>query len=151
MPLFTKILAPTDYSSNAAEAVRLAARVAAEHGAELYVAHVVSNSALRFAVREGMLEGSDTDDTVGQKARDLANSKLSAEIARLEGVTPTAMTALFGDPSRDIVAYAEKHGIDLIVMGRRGETLADVMLGSVAERVIRHAPCPVLITRTRAV
>ncbi len=148
MPLFTKILAPTDFSDNAAAAVRLAAKVADESHGELHVIHVVDSSPLRYAVREGMLTGEDTDDSVTRKSQDEANRRLAAEIARIdEGIVPTATAALFGEPWRTVVEYVETHGIDLIVMGRRGVTLADVMLGSVAERVIRNAPCPVLISK----
>ena len=150
MPIFTKILAPTDYSENAAAAIRLASHISTECRGELHVIHVVGHSPLRYAVREGMLSSDDTDDTLTRKTRDAAESKLADEIARINsGVTPVATSALFGEPFREIVDYAEAHGIDLIVMGRRGVTLADVMLGSVAERVIRHAPCPVMITKTK--
>ncbi len=152
MALFTRILAPTDYSENAASALRLAARMAAECHAELHVIHVVGSNVLRYAVREGILSSEDTDDSVAKKAQDEANRNLSDEIARVaDGIVPTATAALFGEPWREIVDYVDTHGVDLIVMGRRGLTLADVMLGSVAERVIRHAPCPVLIARTKGV
>lgn len=150
MPLFKKILAPTDFSENAAVAVRLAATVAAENAAELHVIHVVGNSPLRHAVREGLLSSEDTHETVTQKVQDAADEKLAGEITRISpGHELTAAVTLFGEPFREVVEYAEKHGIDLIVMGRRGETLADLVLGSTAERVIRHAPCPVLITRSQ--
>jgi universal stress protein A len=148
MPLFKKILAPTDFSDNAAAAIRLAAKVAEECHGELYVIHVVDSSRLRYAVREGMLTGEDTDDSVSHKTQVEADRRLAEELVRIgDGIVPSVSSALFGEPWRTIVDYVETHGIDLIVVGRRGVTLADVMLGSVAERVIRHAPCPVLVTK----
>jgi len=149
MPQFSKILVPTDFSANAAAAIRLAARVASEPGAELHVLHVERATPLRYVVREGMLGSNDTDAIIEEKARTDVLRRLGEGLAELaDGITPTATAAAFGEPWREIIDYAEVHGVDLIVMGRRGITLADVMLGSVAERVIRHAPCPVLITRT---
>ena len=53
-----------------------------------------------------------------------------------------------GDPDDAIVEYAREHGADLIVMGSHGHTgLRHLLMGSVAEHVLRHAPCPVLIVR----
>jgi len=150
MPLFTRILAPTDYSDCASDAVRFAARLAAENDGELHVIHVVGKTPLRYAVREGMLTSEDTDDSLTRKASDAAHDELATEIERvIPGVTLAARAALFGDPGREIIDYADENDIDVIVMGRRGETLADVILGSTAERVIRHSPCPVLIAKSK--
>ncbi len=57
-----------------------------------------------------------------------------------------AVTALvFGRPAREIVSYASRHGIDMIVMGTHGRTgVSRALLGSVAEAVVRRASCPVL-------
>ncbi|MDH4118201.1 MAG: universal stress protein [Acidimicrobiia bacterium] len=52
----------------------------------------------------------------------------------------------FGDPASTIVAFAEEHAVDLVVVGRRGAGLVErMMLGSVADRLAHHAPCPVMI------
>lgn len=152
MPLFTKILAPTDFSDNAASAVRLAAKIADECKGELHVVHVIGTNPLRYALREGMLSSEDTDESVSRKAQEDANRLLKEELERIdEGIVPAFSAALFGEPWREIVDYVETHGIELIVMGRRGVTFADVMMGSVAERVVRHSPCPVLIARSKGV
>lgn len=53
-----------------------------------------------------------------------------------------------GDPDDAIIDYAQEHGADLIVMGSHGHTeLRHLLMGSVAEHVLRHTPCPVLIVR----
>lgn len=123
-------------------------RLATELDAQVRLVHVCPRSPLREAVHEGLLESDDSDLSVAQKVREAADEEfdvfLQAAAAEHLGVQ---RVLLFGDPAHKLCEYAAANGIDLIVMGRRGATLADVVLGSVAERVIRHAPCPVLIVR----
>ena len=92
-------------------------------------------------------------EALGRDIRAAAEQQLGvwADKARSEGVeTRTSTTPLF--PSEAIASTAEEMGADLIVMGTRGLTgLKHVFLGSVAERTLRIAPCPVLTLRdTRA-
>jgi len=62
-----------------------------------------------------------------------------------------ALTVLFGDPGRAICNYAHDHGAELIVVPSHGRSgFTRLLLGSVAERIVRHAPCPVLVLRTPA-
>lgn len=61
------------------------------------------------------------------------------------------LTVLFGDPGRAICNYALDHGAELIVVPSHGRSgFTRLLLGSVAERIVRHAPCPVLVIRTPA-
>lgn len=148
MPAFRNILVPTDFSENAAEALELAVRVADDGGGSLRVVHVCQSSPVRYAVQEGLLTQGDDDDAVERKVRAHIGGQIAEFLAPLgERAAHIEPTILYGDPSRQIVDYARKHGVDLIAMGRRGKTLADVILGSVAERVIRHSECPVLIAK----
>ena len=148
MAIFNKILVPTDFSENAAAALTVAARLARESGASLGVLTVLPRSALRVAIQEGMLEASDDDASVTAKVAADVEQRLGEFIGPLgDQAASVSRHYEFGDPSREITDFARQHGVDLVVMGRRGRTLADVMLGSVAERVIRHASCPVLIVK----
>ena len=148
MGTFNTILVPTDYSENAAAALSVASRVAADYGARLVVAHVCGRGALRAAIQQGLLAPDDDDATVSRKVKAAHDAKLAESLAPLGAAAAGVERAvLFGEPARAVVDYARENGVDLIVMGRRGVTLADVMLGSVAEKTIRHALCPVMIVK----
>jgi nucleotide-binding universal stress UspA family protein len=150
MAIFQRILVPTDYSEHAVEALATAARLAGEMGASVTLLHVMGESALRTAVQEGWLTADDDDETVERKAREHHEAKFDECLATLgDAGAGVERVILRGDPPREIVRYANEHGFDLVVMGRRGRTLADVVLGSAAERVVRHADCPVLIVKRR--
>ena len=116
-----RIVCPTDFSERAAPAERQAVRLARALGAELVLAHVGSEAPLW---REGLY----TPDVraVFEGQRKWAADTLAVRAAELA---------------------AEEHA-DMIVMGTQGRTgLERLLLGSVAERVIRQAPCPVLTVR----
>ncbi|HQR40581.1 MAG TPA: universal stress protein [Blastocatellia bacterium] len=148
MALFNHILVPTDFSDNADAALTVAARIAEEIQATLSVLTVLPSNALRTAIKEGKLAPGDDDASIKAKVTADVEHRLSEFVARIGGgVRNVTLHHAFGDPSLEIADFAAAHGIDLVVMGRRGRTLADVMLGSVAERVIRHASCPVMIVK----
>ena len=150
MAIFQTILVPTDFSENAKAALVTASRLASELGAGLRVAYVRPSSAVREAIKGGMLATGDSDETLERKVREKCDRTLDEFVAAADlDAAKVERVVLHGDPSREIVTYARENGVDLIVMGRRGVTLADVMLGSVAERVVRHADCPVLIVKRR--
>ena len=119
-----EILFATDFSDVSANAGRLAVQTTKRLGARLHVLHVVPPV---------------TDPVPSARAlADLA-SALEGRIALVTQLTS-------GLAAREIVAYATRIGIDLIVMGAHGRTgLSRVLLGSVAEAVMRRAPCPVLV------
>src|SRR5690349_9954115 len=120
MAIFQTILVPTDFSENAVEALATAARLAGEMGASLTVLHVMPESALRTAVKEGWLTAGDDDETVGQKVRTHYEHKLDECLATLgEGAPAVERVILRGDPPREIVRFANERAFDLIVMGRR--------------------------------
>jgi nucleotide-binding universal stress UspA family protein len=142
--MFTRILVPIDFSDPSDAALQYAASVAARFNAALHVLHVVDDpyrAAYAAEVFVPEVEGLREElmaDAVGK-----LNDKL-----RVLGVTGAMTAAVIGTPSMSIVEYAGGHGIDLIVMGTHGRGgVSHLLMGSVAERVVRTAPCPVLTVR----
>jgi len=139
---FKKILCPTDFSSGSRQALRVAARLACESGAELELVHVWYLPTPAFAIDYAF------PADVIQRASDDAERALADALreAKALGVEHVTAKQLDGPPWSAIVDAAE--GFDLIVIGTHGRTgLARVLLGSVAEKVIRHAACSVLAVR----
>lgn len=134
------ILVPMDFSDAAQAAIDYAVRVAKESGAEIHLLH-------SYPVSPGIATpyGPALPDAVFQSIRSGAEAKLADAKKRVEreGITTTAhLTA--EPPSFAISEAAEELGVDCIVMGTRGLSgLKHVLLGSVAERTVRTAPCPV--------
>ena len=143
---FHKILCPIDFSPGAREAMRVAVELAREAGASLVLAHVWDrqpwlNNGPDYNVAPGVLQ-----DVIDSAEAELASWKISA---RELGAKEVATRFLTGAPWDQIVSAArDDRAIDLIVMGTHGRTgLSHVLLGSVAEKVVRHAPCAVLVVR----
>ena len=138
------IVCPTDFSERSAPAEREAVRLAKALGAELVLAHVGTDATLW---REGLYTPAVRAVVEGQ--RKWAADALAARAAALaaEGVTARAVVKV-GLAWKEIVRVAAEEHADMIVMGTQGRTgLERLLLGSVAERVIRRAPCPVLTVR----
>lgn len=140
-----KILAPTDFSSGSADAMRVAVRLARDLGAKLVVAHAWQIPALAFGSEPFSMAPAllDTMSNDAQRALDGAVAEAKRQGADVIGLM------LNGIPGVRIAEVAsDDREIELIVMGTHGRTgLKRVVLGSVAEKVVRHAPCSVLVTR----
>jgi len=140
------ILVPTDFSADAEKALSTATELAKLFGARIVVLHgyhveipVVSTMAGGYALPLGFYEDLRSQATAQVE-------KLAKEVAA-EGVEATGI-ALQEPAAVATVAQAEGLPADLIIMGTRGITgLKHVLLGSVAERVVRTAPCPVLTVK----
>lgn len=144
---FQHILLPTDFSINARSAQRYACEFADQFGAKLHVLTVVQDAALVLP-ETGMfltLPMPSVHEIV-------AAAESSLKLVLDPGWTAShdvCLQVAVGTPFLEIARYAEENAIDLIVMGTHGRTgLQHVLLGSVAERVLRHAKCPVLTVRT---
>ena len=138
-----RILVPTDFGECAAPAVRYAAELADKFGAELVLLHVVQDAALALpdAVMPTPVPG-PTSALIDAGQDGLANL-ITAE--NLEPRNPRAEVRV-GSPAAEIVAAAKDLKADLLCVGTHGRGgLARVILGSVAELVLRQAPCPVLV------
>jgi nucleotide-binding universal stress UspA family protein len=145
---FRTIVVAVDFSEYARIAFSTAIQLAEDLNASVTAVHVVSQSALRTCVQEGLLEPNDDDETIRAKVKAHVERQFDTFFATA-GVAPdlAERIVLRGDPARKLVEHIQDKGGDLVVVGRRGQTLADVLLGSVAERVVRQAPCPVLIVK----
>jgi nucleotide-binding universal stress UspA family protein len=134
-----KILHATDFSEHSENAFRLACALARDYAAPLVLLHVHSPF---VAYGDGLVAALPPDftDELREKLRatDPHDPRVVVERRLIEG-----------DPAREIVRLAREAGCDLIVMGTHGRTgLGRLLMGSVAEAVVRKAPCPVLTVKT---
>lgn len=134
------ILVPTDFSAQAEKAFAAAIRFARTFGARLEILHVFDIPDLATVYEVTF------PDEVHRGIRTAANQKLEEWKKRAEADAVEASTHLaFGSPGRVIVERASESNADLIVMGVRGLSgFKQMLLGSVAARTVRAAPCPVL-------
>lgn len=140
-----KILCPLDFSAGSQQALRLAIRLAHQQRAELVLMHVwyVPSTGLGdFPFPRGIAERILAD---ARKSLDAAASE-----ARAAGLEVVTSRLLQGVPGWTIIDAVNKDpAIDLLVIGTHGRTgLKRVLVGSVAEYIVRHAPCPVLVARS---
>ena len=145
--LFDRIFAATDFSPASAPAVAQAVRIAGEVGAELFLVNAYeSPGAMTFGP---YVASATIYDEIEAALREGAEKGLGplAEAARKAGVRVKS-EVLRGVPSLAITEAARAHHADLIVIGTHGRGgLSRFLLGSVAQRVVATAPCPVLTVR----
>jgi nucleotide-binding universal stress UspA family protein len=140
------VLVATDFSEPSEVAVRYGRALADAFDATLHIIHVVPDSmALPWAT---MADGLAMADVQKQWERE-AQERLELLIPENERLTMRVhFVTRAGDPVRQVVGYAAEQGVDLIVLGTHGRgPVAHMLMGSVAERVVRGAPCPVLTVR----
>jgi len=142
-----KILVPTDFSASTERALKTATLLAEQNGSSVALIHILDPSPLAV--------GGAGLGTVGEpELEPELEARIHEELSRLctkhlEKV-PRVKTALIlsKNAADGIVQYAEKEACDLIVMPTHGRSgLAHLLIGSVAEKVVRHASCPVLTLR----
>ena len=141
-----RLLHPTDFSESADRAQRRAVGLARALGAELVLLHVTTDPPPLY--NEGYWGLADAAAVV-ERQRKWATDTLQARVDMLakDGVPARARVAA-GVPVDEIVRAAAEEGVDFIVMGTHGRGQLDrLLLGSVADRVIRRAPCPVMTVR----
>jgi nucleotide-binding universal stress UspA family protein len=135
--MFARILAATDFSAPSDAALAEARRLARSLGASLHVLHVVDNMFMRVVL-------ADPRDYETVALRQLQDRVPADDRA-------TLVVERSDEPADEIASYARVHDIELIVMGTHGRgRMAHLLLGSVAEKVARTAPCPVLTMREAA-
>jgi universal stress protein A len=138
------ILVPTDFSDCSEGALDYAVALATQFKAALHLVHVSPIPSLAAAAMDGVIVSLPELEA---EMRTAAEAEMARLVARISGV-PVSTEIAVGNPPTCIVTVASERGVDLIVMGTHGRgPLMHLMLGSVAERVVRLAPCPVLTTR----
>ncbi len=141
-----KILYATDFSPHSNQAYFHAIALAEGHGAGLTIVHVFAPASSRPVV---------VGDTISPVVNFNPEEReyWRGQLEQIRPVNPDIAVQhvlLEGDPAEEIIQYATDAGIDLIVMGTHGRTgLERLLMGSVAEKVLRGAPCSVLIVKLR--
>lgn len=144
--MFQRILIPLDGSPRAEQAVPVAARIARASGGSVLLLQVVS---LPIDYGGGLAQTPLLMEQVIETELAVASSYLDrvAKARELTGIETTT-DVMFGLPAQDILAVAESRSVDLIVMCSHGRTgFTRWVLGSVAQKVVRHCPVPVLVLR----
>ncbi len=161
--MFAKILVPLDGSEFSFKALDYAITLARKFSSTIYVIHIVqlihTVTAMTYDTAF-MTRGiyTPTPDVIGptfmidlkKHLEENGRQILAVTEARIKEAGLTAVTTLlYGSPAEEIVTFAEKEAMDLIVMGDRGlGAVTRFFLGSVSTNVSRQAPCPVLIVKT---
>ena len=140
MSRIKKILAPTDFSELSKSGIRDALETAREAGAEVIVYHVIDVGRTfrraNYAPYRDMLENS----------RRMLDKFLADNFADCIDLVEVRQMVEFGAPHKNICELAASEAVDMIVMSTHGRTGIDhFILGSVTEKVVAHAPCPVLV------
>jgi nucleotide-binding universal stress UspA family protein len=150
MSIMQSILVPTDFSPAAGYGMRKAAELARETGAKVTVCHVLDPSPLApYATRGDASTQLSAEQDVEKAIHEALTEVVRTHFADVEE-TKTALI-ISSNAAEGICHYAEKEDIDMIVLSTHGRTgLAHLLIGSVAERVVRLASCPVLTVRAPA-
>jgi universal stress protein A len=151
MSAFDRFLVPYDFSEHSKAALGLAVDLAGRVGAEIQLLHVVVPIVLSVpAVEPTAVPALDVAADVARESQ-RSLDELARTLAVDTGLRVEAHVVENSSVAEAVRRYAQKIGAGLIVMGTHGRTaLARVLLGSVTERTIREAPCPVLLTSVAA-
>ena len=149
MEKIKRILAPTDLSELSQVGVRYALNLAKAVGAEVTLYHVVSyEELLWYGEKIATAATFGPSDSILEKYQTALTQFLKANFSDLVPSVKVHEKVELGAPDGNIVEEAKKEGADLIVISTHGRSgLPHMLLGSVTEKVVRHAPCPVLSIR----
>jgi glycine betaine transporter len=166
--MFTSILVPVDFSTYSADALRYAAGIAARFASSIMVLHVIPRETTTHAVYQrlgyrdlpflGPVSPQSAPAVPPKVAEDVVVDLREQAYTALQAFLPAQMAhhpielrVLVGHPFERILETAVREQVALIVLGTHGRTgLAHAIMGSVAKRVVRLAPCPVLTVKTSA-
>ncbi len=153
MIALSRILVATDFSESSAAALKYGVALARMFGARLHVLHAAGRHEVQVMVErqrviDAFLQDPASTEVHHNAARELMSELLTAE--DVNAVHPEFVLRACGPagPWAEIVRYAKERELDLIIVGTHGRgMLGHLLMGSVAEKVVRMAPCPVLTVR----
>ena len=146
MILLKNILVATDFGEASDAALSYGRDLARTYEATLHVVHVAENVLARYADDGTLALLPQLQNDIDEAARKRMAELVTDEDRTMLHAKPVVLAAL--GTAEAIVGYAKKYNVDVIVMGTHGRgALAHLLMGSVAERVVRTAPCPVLTVR----
>ncbi len=144
--MFKRILYPVDFSEYADEILQYAESIAKQFGAELHLLHIIPNLNY-FTPYESFLTPENVvaieQSIEGEVSRDMANIAKRVDV-------PVRKAVRTGVTFMEIIDYIKTENIDLVVMGTHGRSgIEHILIGSVAEKIVRKAPCPVMTIRPK--
>ena len=143
--MFRKILVPLDFSEHTDEIINAAAQIAQKFGSTIHLLHVIPNMDY-FTPYESFLSGENLVNIQREIEREVGKD-MEAVAEKIKDI-PVAKAIHTGVAVLEIVDYVRTEKIDLVVMGTHGRGgLEHILIGSVAEKVVRKSPCPVLTIR----
>jgi universal stress protein A len=139
---FRTVLCPTDFSAASYHALEYALRFAQGADGVLILAHVIHVPAGDLLTGESYtLNFKEAQEHVAERLREV-------QANQLQNYPRSDLVSVIGDPAEEITALAKSRAADLIIMSTHGRSgLSHLVMGSVAEQILRHAPCPVFIVR----
>lgn len=140
-----RILLPTDLSNSSLSAFKYAKSIAEKYGASIYVLHVLENIPPVLAIHTLDLTVERVEKNMEENARRQLEKIVKENLKTKNKVQIFIRKGVVGD---EIIKFADEKKIDLIVMGTHGRTgIEYTLLGSIAEKVVRKAKCPVLTVK----
>lgn len=144
MTVFSHVLVPIDFGDASNHALLLAVTMAKTFQAKLTLVHVCVTVPAGYTYAEGL-------SWPTYEMENLAKDEVDKLLASVRETVPSAEAVILGgEPWRRILDVAKEREVDLIVMGTHGRTgVSHLLIGSVAEKITRHSPVPVLIVGTK--
>ncbi len=140
-----KILFPTDFSEGSFHALPFAVDLSKHYNSKLYILHVIYDVA---KATDSHIPHVSSDELYKEMSAWAQEEIESCCIEEIRGLPNVEKVVLKGIPYEEVIKFAEKQKIDMIVMGTYGRKgLERFLFGSTAERVVRRAPCPVMTVR----
>ena len=142
----SNVLVATDFGPASDSALMYGREFARTFGARLHVLHIVENPMMYAGADAVGVDFARIQSDLKAAAQQALDCSVTAEDRQQLNAVTAIRTG--GTPAHQVVAYAKLNGIDVIIMGTHGRGLiSHVLMGSVAEKVVRIAPCPVLTVR----